>query len=116
MFRHKALLITDTLQIELSAALTYRFRLGVGSESKRPAPACSFNRSIPTHRHCPELAQECRQIGRRMVSDPEGDLRPMQHVCAVEKLHRSGLYLCGSIMRKHDRRDDHIAAVVEDDG
>ena len=55
------------------------------------------------------------QHGELYSGAADGDLRPMQYVPAVEKLHDSGFYFCWSIVRKHDRCDDHVAAVVEGD-
>jgi len=47
--------------------------------------------------------------------DPEGYLCPMQHGPAVQELHNAGLDRRRSIVWKYDCRDDHVAAVVEDD-
>src|SRR5262245_62999326 len=39
----------------------------------------------------------------------------MHHGFAVEKLHDAGLDHRRTIVREYDRRDDHVAAVVEHD-
>src|SRR5690242_903575 len=45
------------------------------------------------------------QHGELYSGAADGDLRPMQYVPAVEKLHDSGFYFCWSIVRKDDRCD-----------
>ena len=54
----------------------------------------------------------CAPMGR---SYPEGQLGPMHYGPAVEKFHDAGLDRRWSIVREHGRRDDHVAAIVEDD-
>src|SRR6516165_6511931 len=48
-------------------------------------------------------------------SYPQRQLCPMHHRFAVEKRHDAGLDRRRSIVRQYDRRDDHVAAVVEHD-
>ena len=46
---------------------------------------------------------------------PEGYLCPMQHGPAVQEFHDAGLDRRRSIVREYDRRDNHVAAVIDDD-
>ena len=70
--------------------------------------------------------EECEVVGRELVGAgrhtptmlrlyPEGYLCPMQHGPAVQEFHDAGLDHRRSIVREYDRRDNHVAAVIDDD-